>query len=135
MNQSKLKGKTCDRRQARENKQPAPSTTVPSAGKTSNLCQARENKLPAPSAGKCVLATSRYWYLVLLLNGWKISMFAVIGQNQSKHNYFRQSIGSFRDIKIQLDNEAERTQTKERINMLVQFPLFVSSQPRYQAEF
>ena len=45
------------------------------------------------------------------------------------------SIASFRDIKIQLDNKAEKTQTKERINMLVQFPLFVSSQPRYQAKF
>ena len=42
---------------------------------------------------------------------------------------------SMHDIKIQLDNKAERTQTKERINMPVQFPLFVSSQPRYQAEF
>ena len=30
---------------------------------------------------------------------------------------------SFRYIKIQLDNEAERTPAKESINMLVQFPL------------
>ena len=36
------------------------------------------------------------------------------------------SIGSFRDIKIQLDNEAEKTQTKESINLLVRFPLFLS---------
>ena len=43
-------------------------------------------------------------------------------------------IGSFRYIKIQFDNEAERTQTKETVNHACSISI-VSSQPRYQAEF
>ena len=45
------------------------------------------------------------------------------------------SIGSFRDIKIQLDNEAERTQTMEIEQACLLFLLFVPSQPCYQVEF
>ena len=50
------RGKTSNRCQARENKQPVPSAgkqaTGAKRGKTNNRCQARENKQPVLSAGK-----------------------------------------------------------------------------------
>jgi len=44
-------------------------------------------------------------------------------------------IGYFRYTKIQPDNEAQSTQTKEMNKHVIQFPLFVSSRPRRHAEF
>ena len=52
---------------------------------------------------------------------------------RATHNL--QVVGHFRYIKIQLDSEAYRTQTKEMNEHVIQFPLFVSYRPRCQAEF
>ena len=49
--------------------------------------------------------------------------------------YTNGSIDHFRHIKIQLDSEAKRTQTKEVNKHVIQFPLFLSSEPHCQAEF